>query len=138
MAASEQRKAYRKAYYVANRERILAQTKRYAAEHPEVRRAIESRYRAQHPEKIVAQNASYYSENREQLLIRKKEYAVENQLVLRARDQVSRVIKSGKLVSLPCWTCGKDKTVAHHADYAAPLDVVWLCQSHHMQLHRGV
>ena len=35
----------------------------------------------------------------------------------------------------PCWVCGAEKVVAHHADYSRPLDVVFLCLSHHRQLH---
>ena len=39
------------------------------------------------------------------------------------------------LRSEPCEVCGATKTVAHHDDYAKPLDVRWLCRSHHALLH---
>jgi hypothetical protein len=41
-----------------------------------------------------------------------------------------------------CFKCGIEKTPAHdekpeahHPDYSAPLDVVWLCSAHHKQAH---
>lgn len=44
-------------------------------------------------------------------------------------------ITTGKLVRQPCEECGAEKTDAHHDDYAKPLEVRWLCRSHHRQWH---
>ena len=52
----------------------------------------------------------------------------------RAQGQVQHALRSGLLKKQPCWVCGSD-AVAHHPDYDRPLDVVWLCQSHHKQAH---
>jgi hypothetical protein len=33
--------------------------------------------------------------------------------------------------------CGtQDRVQAHHEDYSRPLDVVWLCPTHHKARHR--
>lgn len=40
------------------------------------------------------------------------------------------------LARLPCFMCGNPKTVGHHPDYDQPMQVVWLCEEHHNQLHR--
>jgi hypothetical protein len=53
---------------------------------------------------------------------------------IRANAMVIRAIRNGVLKRQPCWVCG-EKAVAHHPDYSAPLDVVWLCQPHHKQAH---
>ena len=52
----------------------------------------------------------------------------------RAQSAVQYALKKGRLKKLPCLVCG-EKAVAHHPDYDRPLDVVWLCQSHHKQTH---
>ena len=44
----------------------------------------------------------------------------------------------GDLKRQPCEICskaGRWHIHAHHDDYAAPLDVRWLCRSHHKQHH---
>lgn len=51
-----------------------------------------------------------------------------------AQLAVGRAIRSGRLHPLPCFCCGK-KSEAHHPDYSSPLDVVWLCPTHHKQAH---
>lgn len=51
-----------------------------------------------------------------------------------ARNAVSNAIRDGRLVRQPCLMCGS-QAEAHHPDYDRPLDVVWLCQSHHKQAH---
>jgi len=48
---------------------------------------------------------------------------------------VAKALRAGKLVRLPCEVCGTKRTDAHHDDYAAPLDVRWLCRSHHRSHH---
>lgn len=53
----------------------------------------------------------------------------------RASVMTGCAIASGKLVRQPCEVCGKRDSVAHHDDYAQPLDIRWLCRSHHKQHH---
>ncbi len=56
---------------------------------------------------------------------------------VRARLLVARAKRSGDLTPQPCEVCGSTVRVqAHHDDYAKPLDVRWLCQMHHVWLHR--
>lgn len=43
-------------------------------------------------------------------------------------------VRSGQIVRQPCFVCGAGAE-AHHPDYDRPLDVVWLCPSHHRQAH---
>jgi hypothetical protein len=52
----------------------------------------------------------------------------------KARIAVGNAIRDGRLIRQPCLICG-DKAEAHHPDYDAPLDVVWLCTLHHKQAH---
>jgi hypothetical protein len=51
-----------------------------------------------------------------------------------AQVAVNNAVRDGRLVQLPCLLCG-GKSEAHHVDYDAPLQVVWLCPAHHKQAH---
>lgn len=53
-----------------------------------------------------------------------------------ARKAVLIAIRAGRLQKLPCRVCGNPVAEAHHPDYSRPLDVVWLCASHHRAEHR--
>lgn len=53
-----------------------------------------------------------------------------------ARAEVFRAKQRGELVPAPCEVCGKEKTHAHHDDYAKPLQVRWLCHLHHKAWHK--
>lgn len=50
------------------------------------------------------------------------------------RAKTRHAVKMGKLIKLPCF-CGELKVHAHHTDYTKPLEVMWLCQKHHVELH---
>lgn len=52
-----------------------------------------------------------------------------------AHNKVTAALRSGVLKRQPCEICGAEKTDAHHDDYGKPLDVRWLCRSHHIQWH---
>lgn len=52
----------------------------------------------------------------------------------KATETVSNAVRDGRLQKQPCWVCG-EQAQAHHPDYSRPLDVVWLCVSHHRQAH---
>lgn len=55
-----------------------------------------------------------------------------------ARDQVKRAIQAGRLERKPCEVCGTvERVQAHHDDYSKPLEVRWLCTSHHREEHDG-
>jgi hypothetical protein len=51
-----------------------------------------------------------------------------------AQVAVNNAVRDGRLCKQPCWVCGSD-AAAHHPDYSRPLDVVWLCHSHHRATH---
>ena len=54
----------------------------------------------------------------------------------RANILVGCAIAKGELIRGACEACGSRKYVeAHHDDYADPLNVRWLCKSHHKQHH---
>jgi hypothetical protein len=57
---------------------------------------------------------------------------------IKCHNAVSRAIKAGKLIRLPCVRCGNKKSLGHHEDYDFPLDVIWLCQPCHKQRHKEI
>ena len=58
-----------------------------------------------------------------------------NRAKVQARWTASKAMQRGKLKRLPCRVCGELRSEMHHADYDKPLDVVWLCKSHHEAAH---
>ena len=57
---------------------------------------------------------------------------------IRARLIAHYAEKCGKIERKPCGVCSDAKTEAHHIDYSRPLDVVWLCKTHHDVAHDRV
>jgi hypothetical protein len=59
----------------------------------------------------------------------------------RVRKATERAIARGELVRpSTCSRCGTrgGRILAHHEDYAAPLDVVWLCSGCHRRTHADI
>lgn len=54
-----------------------------------------------------------------------------------ARVAVGNALRSGRLVKQACEVCGSGRTHAHHDDYSQPLNVRWLCPTHHAEIHHG-
>lgn len=52
------------------------------------------------------------------------------------RSKVHAAVKNNIIPKLPCERCGEAKSQAHHEDYSKPLEVIWLCQTHHAERHR--
>jgi hypothetical protein len=53
----------------------------------------------------------------------------------KARRKVRHEIVMGRMQRQPCEVCGAEEVHAHHDDYSKPLDVRWLCPSHHREHH---
>lgn len=68
----------------------------------------------------------------------KREYYKKNPLKNKARYNIYNAIVAGKIFKKPCQICGELKVEAHHSDYSKPLDVIWLCKNHHLELHRNI
>ena len=54
----------------------------------------------------------------------------------RARQMVKWHLKSGTLIRFPCIKCNNPKSQGHHEEYNKPLEVIWLCDLHHKELHK--
>lgn len=53
-----------------------------------------------------------------------------------AKGAISQALRKGTITSQRCAVCGGDTAEAHHDDYSKPLDVIWLCKTHHGERHR--
>jgi hypothetical protein len=100
------RRIYMRDWYAKNRERVLTQ--------------IADRRKAG---SLAAYERERYNTD-EQFRKRKK-----------ARNAVSIRLKRGTMKRQPCEVCGAPEGHAHHEDYDRPLDVRWLCETHHRAVH---
>src|ERR1039458_7338116 len=50
-----------------------------------------------------------------------------------ARRKLNLYVYYGKVKRQPCEVCGAQPAEAHHEDYSKPLDVEWLCPTHHRE-----
>lgn len=69
---------------------------------------------------------------------RTRGFRVYDEAKVRARAAVQRALGRGDLTRQPCEVCGDEKVDGHHDDYGKPLEVRWLCRTHHGELHRVV
>lgn len=97
-----------KRYVERNREKKRLWVKEYSARmSPERKQGALNKYRDKYPERAAARNA------------------------------VQTAIRNGSLVRGPCEVCGEPNGHGHHDDYSRPLDVRWLCHTHHMEHHHA-
>jgi hypothetical protein len=70
----------------------------------------------------------------------RKKFRRENPLAGPAHCMVARAIKDGKIKKpKKCSRCDKKgKVLAHHKDYYKPLEVIWVCQVCHKQIHKEI
>ena len=62
---------------------------------------------------------------------------VDNPILELSRKIVSHAKRQGIFPrKQPCEVCGSSCAVAHHDDYTKPLEVRWLCLSHHQKWHK--
>lgn len=78
------------------------------------------------------QDAGAIERNRE----RSRQAYIDNPEATRARAMIAKLISDGIIERLDCQLCGKEKTDGHHPDYSKPLEVIWLCRSHHWIMER--
>ena len=94
-------------------------------------------YRIENRESVRAYQHSWEQkpEVKERTKIRLAEWKKNNKKKRHAQVVIGNAVRDGKITPQPCFICG-EKAHAHHPDYSAPMDVVWLCPPHHMQVHQ--
>ena len=55
---------------------------------------------------------------------------------IRAKNMLNYLVEQGIIKRQPCEVCGNGNGQGHHPDYSKPLEVIWLCQTHHSEKHR--
>lgn len=85
------------------------------------------RYHAEYIKKYIRKNPRAYSKSlANSVRLWRKKYPER----VRAHRRVFVEIRAGRMKKIPCF-CGSRNVEAHHEDYSKPLDVVWLCKTHH-------
>lgn len=75
-------------------------------------------------------------QGRKRLSISKKAWMGRNPNKRKAHIKLGNSVRDGKIKKKPCAVCGSCKVHAHHDDYSKPLEVIWLCQKHHRDIHK--
>ena len=90
------------------------------------------------PERRAANHASskkWRKENPVRHAELTKAWLLRNPDKRKAHYKVSNALRSGKIEKKPCAVCGAETVQAHHPDYSKPLEVQWLCITHHHETH---
>ena len=74
----------------------------------------------------------------EKYRIKRRIYRKANKDKINARWKLHYYIKKGQIKREDCEICGNTKSQGHHQDYKKPLEVNWLCQQHHSNIHKGI
>ena len=112
-------------------------------------RAIE--YRLSHIEKIRLYDRErgktakrkervrqYHKANKTKVSAIKTRWIKNNPEKRAAHLAVQSALKKKLLTKQPCNVCGAPKVEAHHENYEQPLNVVWLCSTHHAEHHKNL
>lgn len=67
-----------------------------------------------------------------------KKWNEQNKEKRNAHNKVARALMNGKLIrKSKCEKCSSiEKIEAHHENYSKPLEVIWLCEKCHKDIHR--
>ena len=126
----EEKRAYKLEYYYKNRDKKQKYMQQYYQNNKEERKL----YRQKIKEKVNA----YLREpkNRAKRRESRKRYRKNHPDRQRAHSLYTYAVKHGKLERQPCGICGSIKNIhGHHPDYSKPLEVIWLCRTHHYAEH---
>lgn len=91
--------------------------------------------RIKNPKVYRNRDSRYYKAHRDKKLAYHKKWLEKNKIKFIAHGLVRKAMKEGKIERKPCEVCGSLNSDAHHDDYTKPLDIRWLCRTHHARHH---
>ena len=118
------RKQYFKEYYKANKYKKKKYMAAYLAKNRQERTEYLREYRKTREGKLAQAKAD-----------KKRNSSKIGRLKYRARKNARYALSIGKIKRCGCEICGRYAEM-HHKDYSKPLEVTWLCDKHHSELHR--
>lgn len=89
--------------------------------------------RKEYSDKMKRENPEKWKKMRKEST---RKYRKKNPEKQRATRILNYHIQVGNMVKEFCEICGNPKSEAHHDDYSKPLEVRWLCDFHHKELHK--
>lgn len=112
----------------------------WTAANPERARQIAADSYARHAEAVRARARAYRAANIEaaRAYDRARGHRSYGKQKDAARKALWNALKRGEIVREPCEVCGATTVDGHHEDYSKPLEVRWLCRTHHMKIHRRI
>ena len=124
---------YSRRHYIKNRDKIRVQHRKYIEENPKRFRQIKNQSYIRHREKRLVQSQDYYKRNRDKILARMRKYHEEKHIEYEARYKANYAIP----LDSKCCICGRTENLErHHPDYNKPLNVITVCRSCHVLLHK--
>ena len=114
-------KEYMKEWREKNKQKVIDYNKQYRETHKDFIKELKKDHK--------------YDINNEKARESRKKWNENNKEKIKAHKRLETAVCNGSLKRLPCEVCGDIKSQAHHPDYSKPLEVIWLCQLHHKQLH---
>jgi alanyl-tRNA synthetase len=123
----------------ADKEKQKAAVKAWCERNIEKRRIADREFKRKerkvNPEKYREAVRLYTKRHPELIAATVRKYKKSNPEKVSAHRAVECAVKNGSLVKKACSICGNERSQAHHEDYTKQLDVIWLCQKHHSELH---
>ena len=89
-------------------------------------------YREKNRKKLRDYNKNYIKKRRAD-----KNYVKKNSHKIASRKLTDYALEKGIIKRGKCEVCDKPNGQAHHENYLKPLEIHWLCKSHHLMLHHS-
>jgi len=134
------RREYMRGYYARNAEKVKAIAIRSRARRLEKVQAYDRERGRSEDRKAAkrARRAVFTGTQRERERASKRSWKKTHRVKNRAQKLLHYHVKAGHVQRQPCEVCGASNAQAHHDDYSKPLEVRWLCPTHHGEQHRKV
>ena len=127
-------------YRQSHRAEVKESLRKYNESHRIERATFSREYYWAHTKEIAEQSRKYSQTPEGRLTNGKgaKKYRLDHPEKTKAHDILNHAVRAGKLERPDtCEDCSKKRKVhGHHEDYDKPLEVDWLCQACHIELHR--
>jgi hypothetical protein len=143
-----QSKQKAKEYREKNKVRLQEYFREYHIKNREKKCLVAKKYYKDNKEKVILRVRKYNKDNKKRFEEEKKRknilyqagYRKNNLKKISAQNKINGLIRYNKMAKGIC--CLKDKSCygrieGHHPDYSKPLEIIWLCQSHHQRTHTG-